>query len=232
MAPERFRGISDRRGDLCALGATLYELLTLHHAFEGKDQLELIHRIENDPPVPPRQLEVSIPRDLETIVLKALAKEPANRFGSAEELAAELRRFIDDRPIHSRPIAYYQQFWRWCKRNPGLATANITAAALTTILAVVSTVAALSYRRQRDQITRQRNDISTSLVLIQKSETTALQARAEAREQLFVALLDRARAGRFSRRMGQRFDGLDALSKAAEIGPGAEARAERLDTAR
>ena len=80
MAPERFRGISDRRGDLYALGATLYELLTLRPAFQGKDQLQLIHRIENEKPVPPRQLERSIPRDLETIVLKALAKNPDDRF--------------------------------------------------------------------------------------------------------------------------------------------------------
>ena len=120
MAPERFQGVSDRRGDLYALGATLYELLTLRHAFEGKDQLELIHRIENDPPVPPRQLDRKIPRDLETIVLKALAKDPDHRFASAEEMAAELRRFVENRPIRSRPIPFYQQFGRWCKRNPRL----------------------------------------------------------------------------------------------------------------
>ena len=154
MAPERFRGVSDRRGDLYALGATLYELLTFRHAFEGKDQLELIHRIENDPPVPPRQLDRKIPRDLETIVLKALAKDPNHRFASAQELAAELRRFVENRPIHSRPIPYYQQFWRWCKRNPWLATANVTAAALTTILAIVSTVAAFIYRDRNQQAVR------------------------------------------------------------------------------
>ena len=119
MAPERFRGVSDRGCDVYALGATLYELLTLRPAFEGKDQLELIQRIENEPPVPPRQLDRRIPRDLETIVLKALAKDPSHRFASAEEMAAELRRFAENRPIHSRPIPYYQQFWRWCKRNPG-----------------------------------------------------------------------------------------------------------------
>ena len=158
MAPERFRGISDRRGDLYALGATLYELLTLRHAFEGKDQLELIHRIENDPPVPPRQLDHKIPRDLETIVLKALAKDPGHRFASAEEFAAELRRFVEGRPIRSRPIPYYQQFWRWCKRNPRLAAANIAAATLTTVLAVVSTVAAFIYHDTNQQSSRQSAD--------------------------------------------------------------------------
>ena len=85
----------------------------------------MIHRIENEPPVPPRQLDRRIPRDLETIVLKALAKDPNDRFASAEELADELRRFVENRPIRSRPVPFYQQFWRWCKRNPWLAAANI-----------------------------------------------------------------------------------------------------------
>ena len=99
-APERFRGVSERTGDIYALGATLYELLTFRHAFEGKDQLDLIHRIENEPPVPPRQLDRRIPRDLETIVLKSLAKDPSHRFKSALEVADELRRFVENRPIH------------------------------------------------------------------------------------------------------------------------------------
>jgi serine/threonine protein kinase/WD40 repeat protein len=196
MAPERFRGKSDRRGDVYALGATLYQLLTLRSAFEGDDQLRLIRQIENEPPVAPRQLDPKIPRDLETIVLKTLAKDPNDRFASADELAAELRRFIADLPIRSRPLPYYQRFWRWCKRNPYLAAANITAAALLTILAIVSTVAAFTYRDKNQRIEHAEN---------------------ETLRQLFGALKDRARAGRFSRRMGQRFDSLDALDKAARI---------------
>jgi eukaryotic-like serine/threonine-protein kinase len=218
MAPERFRGVSDRRGDVYALGATLYELLTLRQAFEGKDQLELIQRIENQPPVPPRQLEPGIPRDLETIVLKALAKEPANRFSSAEELAAELRRFVESRPIRSRPIPYYQQFWRWCKRNPGLATANVAAAVLMTTLAIVSTVAAFMYRDRNHQVVR-------DSLRIQRAEN-------ETREQLFAALQAQARAGRFSRQMGQRFDSLKALVAAAAIARDLKLPRDRLEPLR
>ena len=105
-----------------------------------------------------------------------------------------------------------EQFWRWCKRNPWLAAANITAAALTTILAIVSTVAALIYRDQRrpdrpgqsaDSAARERNAASSS--------SSRLQAQ--------------ARAGRFSRRMGQRFDSLDALDQGGRDRPGAEAAA-------
>ena len=147
MAPERFRGLSDPCCDVYALGATLYELATLHPPFEGKNHVELIEQIERYPPVPPRQLDHRVPRDLETIVLKALAKNPHDRFASAEAMSDELRRFVENRPIRSRPIPFYQQFWRWCQRNPGLAAANITAAVLTTVLAVVSTVAAWTFRR-------------------------------------------------------------------------------------
>ncbi len=102
MAPERFRGVSDRRCDIYALGATLYELFTLRAAFESHDRLRLIDQIVNQPPAPLRQFDARIPRDLETIVLKALAKDPADRFATADELASELRRFLENRPIRSR----------------------------------------------------------------------------------------------------------------------------------
>jgi serine/threonine protein kinase/WD40 repeat protein len=218
MAPERFRGVTTAQCDLYALGATLYEMLTLRPPFEGQDQLQLINRIQNDPPLPPRQLERGIPPDLETIVLKALAKSPSDRFESAEEMAAELRRFVEGRPIHSRPIPPYQKFGRWCKRNPGLATASIAAALLTTVLALVSTVAAVKLRVQLDQI--------------QKSETRAREARTEARERLFVALTDRARAGRFSHRIGQRFETLAAVTEATKIAKELGLPPARLDPLR
>jgi WD40 repeat protein/tetratricopeptide (TPR) repeat protein len=211
MAPERFRGVSDRRCDLYALGATLYELLTLRSAFESQDRLRLIDQVINEPPTPPRQLDRRIPRDLETIVLKALAKEPKDRFASADDLAAELRRFLDNRPIRSRPTPFYERFSRWCKRNPKLAAANIAAAVLTTVLAIVSTFAAWTYREQR-------NEIGNNLTRITASETGERRAKMEAREELFNALLDRARAGRFSRQPGQRFNSLEAIEKAVVIG--------------
>jgi eukaryotic-like serine/threonine-protein kinase len=218
MSPERFKGLSDRRGDVYALGATLYELLTLRPAFQGQDQLELIRRVENEPPVPPRQLDRKIPLDLETIVLKALAKVPSDRFASAAELAAELRRFVDNRPIHSRPIPYYQQFGRWCKRNPWLAAANVTAAALTTILAIVSTVAAFIYYDRNQQAVWDNRRIQ--------------HAENGTRQQLFGALQAQARAGRFSRQMGQRFDSLAALEKAAGIARDLKLPRERFDRLR
>ena len=150
MAPERFRGVSDRRCDVYALGATLYELLTLRPVFESADRLRLIDQIVHEPPAPPRQLDRRIPRDLETIVLKALAKDPKDRFATADELAAELRRFLENRPIRSRPISASERLWRWCKRNPAVAALTALAAALTIFIAIGSTVAAWTFREQRD----------------------------------------------------------------------------------
>ncbi len=218
MAPERFRGVSDRAGDIYALGATLYELLTFRPAFEGKDQLELICRIENVRPVPPRQLDRKIPRDLETIVLKTLAKDPEQRFATALELSTELRRFLGNLPIRSRPVSYPQQFRLWCKRNPRLAAANIAAATLTTTLAIVSTILFIIYRDKNHQA------LQANLRIQQEQRKT--------REQLVQALNDRARAGRFSRQMGQRFGGLDALTKASEIARELNLPPDRLDSLR
>ena len=81
-------------------------------------------------------------------MLKALAKTPGDRFEDADEMGAELRRYVENRPIRSRPIPAYQRFWRWCMRNPGLAAAGLTAVAATIALAIVSLVANRTYIQQ------------------------------------------------------------------------------------
>ena len=105
MSPEQAQargGVVDQRTDIYALGVTLYELLTLQPAFNGRDHQELLRQIALDEPVSPRRLNPAVPRDLETIVLKAIAKDPASRYTTAQELAADLRRFMDDQPILAR----------------------------------------------------------------------------------------------------------------------------------
>ncbi len=99
MAPERFRGAGDARVDVYALGLTLYELLTLRPAFGAPDRAKLIERVLSDEPPRPRSLDERIPRDLETIVLKAIDKEPGRRYPTADAMAEDLRRFLDDEPI-------------------------------------------------------------------------------------------------------------------------------------
>src|SRR5262249_41489142 len=102
MAPERFSGQADRRNDIYSLGMTLYELLTLRPAFEEVDRARLIERITREEPPRPRKIDTRIPRDLETIICKAIAKEPADRYATAAALADDFRRFLADRPIHAR----------------------------------------------------------------------------------------------------------------------------------
>ena len=116
MAPERFDAWSDRRSDVYSLGATLYELITLCPLFAGVAHAELIEKVLHDPPDSPRKLDSKIPRDLETIVLKAIAKEPADRYATAQAMGDDLRRFLEDRPVLARRITPVEQTWRWCRR--------------------------------------------------------------------------------------------------------------------
>ncbi len=225
MAPERLRGKSDRRGDVYSLGATLYELVTLQPPFDADDQVRLMEQIREESPPPPRQHDPSVPRDLETIILKALAKDPRDRFATAGELADELRRFVEGRPIRSRPISAAERFVRWCRRDPWLARATIAAAVLAVALAVGSTWAALVFRGQVRQIKDQRDQIGRALGKLTRADQAT-------RRNLFDALAAQARSSRFSRRPGQRFGSLAALHRAADLARELELPPEEFDRLR
>src|SRR5207237_7039345 len=122
MPPERFRGWSDPRSDIYSLGLTLYEMLALKPAFEETDQARLVHHVLQLDPPPLRKLDRQISRDLATIVTKAIDKEPGRRYQTADELVEDLQRFIEDRPVQARQSGPLERTWRWCKRNPALAT--------------------------------------------------------------------------------------------------------------
>lgn len=121
MAPEQLSDTSAIVGpstDIYGLGAILYELLTGCPPFRGIDVLSTLEQVRNSQPKSPRQLMPSIPRDLETICLKCLEKEPQRRFLSAELLAEDLRRFIAGEPVLARPVSSFEKCWRLCRRNP------------------------------------------------------------------------------------------------------------------
>ena len=119
MSPEQAsgRGLLDARTDIYSLGTTLYELLTAQPAFDGRDSKELIRQITFEEPLAPRTLNPEIPRDLETIVGKAMAKEPERRYATARELAEDLERFCDDQPILARRLTIAGRVARWSRRH-------------------------------------------------------------------------------------------------------------------
>lgn len=122
MAPERFAGKSDGRSDIYSLGLTLYELLTLQPAFDATDKAKLIDLMLHQPNPQPRKIDSHIPRDLEIIVLKVMAKAPEDRYDTAQEVADDLRRFLDDKPIHARRPNLVQRFRKWARRHRAAVT--------------------------------------------------------------------------------------------------------------
>jgi serine/threonine protein kinase/Flp pilus assembly protein TadD len=150
MAPERFAGRCDARSDVYALGLTLYELLARRPAFAKSDQAELIRQVTHEEPSRLRSLDPTIPRDLETVVHKAIEREPIRRYSDAAALAEDLRRFVEGRPIRARRVSPLEHAWRWCRRNPA------GAALVVAVLALVglSVGGALWVQQQRAEAAR------------------------------------------------------------------------------
>jgi serine/threonine protein kinase len=148
MSPEQAlarRGVVDQRTDVYALGATLYELVTLRPPFDGRDHQELLRQIALDEPVPPRRLNAAVPRDLETILLKAMAKDPSSRYTTAQELAADFRRFLADRPILARRPNLPERALRWGRKHGELVA---TAAAVLVLALILGTTLTWAHARK------------------------------------------------------------------------------------
>ncbi len=139
MAPEQASGIVTRLGpgvDVYALGAILYEMLTGRPPFQSPDPIQTLMMVLSMDPIPPRRLQPGVPRDLETICLRCLEKTPKRRYPSAEELAEDLKRFVDGRPIHARPIRTWEKGLKWARRRP--AAAGLISLALLGVIALAT----------------------------------------------------------------------------------------------
>jgi WD40 repeat protein/serine/threonine protein kinase/tetratricopeptide (TPR) repeat protein len=187
MAPERFEGYGDARSDVYSLGLTLYELATLRPAFDETQKKKLIHQILHDEPPRPRKINPAIPRDLETIVLKASARHPTHRYQTASEVAEDLTRFVEDRPIRARRISEMERLWRWCRRNP--VVAGLVAAFLWALISGIAgtTLKWREAENQRQVAEREKREAD-------QARTDAEDARHASELQSAELLLDRGQA--------------------------------------
>jgi serine/threonine protein kinase len=157
MAPERLDGWSDPRSDVYALGATLYELLTLRPPFRESDRVKLVDQVLNQDPAHPRKLDGRIPRDLETIVQKALAKSPGSRYASAGQMAEDLPRFAAHRPILARRPSLLDRAGKWVRRRPGIAASG-TAILVLAVVALAVSNALIAREKQNAVHQKERGD--------------------------------------------------------------------------
>ncbi len=193
MAPEQAAGKTQLVGpgvDVYALGAILYECLTGQPPFRAATAMDTVLQVLSQLPVPPSQIREGIPKDLETICLKCLEKEPSKRYETAELLAEDLRRFQNHEPISARPVGRGEKLWRWCKRNPAVASlltlvvlVLMAGTTVSSILAVKARVEADNARKSQRKATEREKEANQARADLEKTnkELTSSVARSLAR---------------------------------------------------
>ena len=222
MSPEQARtGSIDGRTDVYSLGATLYELLTLRPPFDGRSAAELIEQIGQDEPAPPSTVDPRVPRDLETIVLKALAKRPVDRYLTAAELAEDLARYLNHEPVKARRISPVGRLWRVARRHPGIT--GVTTAAAILILAI-ATYAYVRVLTERDKLILAGAETRRAL---DKAEESNKKERAEMKKRLVKTVEGYDHSDAPNRRS----QGLESIRETVALGPDAELRPTLRDEA-
>jgi len=209
MAPEQATSRLDEHGpasDIFSLGCILYELLTDTPPFSGVTPLQILTAVAQDDPPPPTQVNSSIPRDLSTICLKCLQKQPSQRYASMEVLAADLRRFLQGKPVLARPITTLERGIRWCRRNP-LPLALVIV--LTVDLVSISYFAKLARDREVTASERKQDADVQRILVSARSEQLAV-ANNQLRQSLYAAEMSAAWEAARQGRVEEAIDRLNA----------------------
>ncbi len=184
LSPEQVRGDQsaiDHRTDIYSFGVTLYELLTLRRPFEGESREQIMTAIREREPLAPRRIDPHIPRDMQTICLKAMDKDVNRRYATAADLADDLRRFADGRPIRSRPIGPITRAVKWARRHKAASTALTAAFVVLALTAGLAASLAAADRQQADAII---DDVYRRMVFVDFRPTPDLYAQLEQAEAL------------------------------------------------
>ena len=193
MAPEQARGsrsFVEPTIDVYSLGATLYRCVTGRPPFQASTTIEVLRQLNEDEPVSPRRLNQEVDAEIETLCLKCLEKEPSRRFPTAGELAAELSRYVNNEPIHSRRIGVLNRAWRWCRRKPAIAGALVLGLML--LFAIAGGVPYILWRESAYEIAELQSQLTADALKVSQDAQAIAELKSQQAEERAASSAARA----------------------------------------